>query len=75
MNTHTRVPTLMTVNKEDRHIVKAQQYPSPMDLNPQVPPDLSNIVMQCLRLRPNERVAGIASALVRLQDSRSDMGG
>lgn len=72
--THQRVPTLLTVNKEDRHIVKAQQYPSPMDLNPQVPPDLSNIVMQCLRLRPNERVAGIASALVRLQDSRTDMG-
>lgn len=66
--THTRVPTLLTVDKEDRGVVKEQRYPSPMELRPDIPASLSNLVMQCLRLRPSERVNGISGVLVRLED-------
>jgi eukaryotic-like serine/threonine-protein kinase len=66
--TGKRVPTLLTVEKEDRGIVKEQRYPSPMELRPEMPASLSNIVMQCLRLRPSERVNGISGVLVRLED-------
>ncbi|HEY7115538.1 MAG TPA: serine/threonine-protein kinase [Tepidisphaeraceae bacterium] len=69
--THTRVPTLLTVEKSDRRIVKEQDYPSPLQLNDKVSPSLSDLVMHCLRLRPYERVNGMGSVLMRLEDARN----
>lgn len=71
--TRRRVPTLLTVDKEDRRIVKEQNYPTPRELNEQVPVVLSDLVMGCLRLRPNDRVFGIAKVLYRLEEIRAGM--
>jgi eukaryotic-like serine/threonine-protein kinase len=68
--THTRVPTLLTVEKSERRIVKEQDFPSPLQLNDKVSPSLSDLVMHCLRLRPYERVNGMGSVLMRLEDAR-----
>ena len=67
--THQRVPTLLTVDREDRRVVKEQDYPSPLQLNENVPRSVSDIVMQCLRLRPSERVFGMGTVMMRLEDS------
>jgi serine/threonine-protein kinase len=71
--THQRVPTLLTVDREDRRVIKDQEYPSPLNLNDKVPRAVSDVVMQCLRLRPSERVNGIANVLMRLEDARAAM--
>jgi serine/threonine-protein kinase len=65
-----RVPTLLTVDKSERRIVKEQNYPSPAALNPDVPPTLSDMVMACLRLRPYERVMGMGKVLMLLEGIR-----
>jgi eukaryotic-like serine/threonine-protein kinase len=72
--TRRRVPTMLTVEKSERDVVKEQTYPSPSELNPDVPRPLSYLVMQCLRHRPWERVNGIANVLMRLEDIRVEMG-
>lgn len=72
--TRRRVPTLLTVEKSERNVVKEQGYPSPMELNPQVSPSLSSLVMHCLRHRPHERVMGMSSVVMRLEDIRAGMG-
>jgi len=71
--TKTRVPTLLTVEREDRRVLKDQDYPTPMQANDQVPAGLSDLVMGCLRHRPNERIFGIGKLLMRLQDYREAM--
>jgi serine/threonine-protein kinase len=69
--TGRRVPTLLTVEKVDRHIVKEQTYPSPAEVNPDIPRSLSETVMACLRLKPWERIAGIAKVQLRLEEARA----
>jgi eukaryotic-like serine/threonine-protein kinase len=71
--TGRRVPTLLTVEKVDRDIVKEQKYPSPTEINPQVPHAVSETVMACLRLKPWERIAGIAKVQLRLEQARAQM--
>jgi len=66
--TGRRVPTILTVEKADRQMVKEQSYPSPRELNEQVPPRLSELVMHCLRHRPWERPTDMGSVLMRLED-------
>jgi eukaryotic-like serine/threonine-protein kinase len=61
--TRQRVPTLYTVGKEQKHVLKEQQYPSPIDLNPVVPERVSKVVMECVRYRPAERPVGIQEVL------------
>jgi serine/threonine-protein kinase len=69
--TGRRLPTRLTVEKSERRIVKEQDFPTPMQLNEQVGPSLSELVMHCTRLRPYERVNGMGSVLMRLQDCLS----
>jgi serine/threonine protein kinase len=66
--TGKRVPTLLTVEKSERRVIKEQEYPSPMELNEKIPGRLSEVIMQCLRLRPSERVNGMGTLLMRLED-------
>jgi serine/threonine-protein kinase len=68
--TGRRVPTLLTVDKSDRRVVKEQEYPSPLELNDKIPPSLSDLCMVSLRLRPSERLQGIGQVVVRLEDVR-----
>ena len=53
--TGQRIPTLYTIAKADRHVLKEQQYPAPAAVNGSVPDQLSRLVMQCIRYRPSER--------------------
>lgn len=71
--TRQRVPTLLTVDREDRHIVKEQDYPSPVELNEQVPRAVSELVMGCLRLRPWERIQGMSRVIMYLEEMRRAM--
>lgn len=61
--TRQRIPTLYTIAKADRHILKEQQYPPPMEVNKAVPEQLSRMVMECIRYRPSERLVGMQEIL------------
>jgi serine/threonine-protein kinase len=69
--TGQRIPTLYTVAKVDRHILKEQQYPAPMALNNSVPEKLSKLVMQCVRYRPSERPSEMQEVLDVLEMHRA----
>jgi serine/threonine protein kinase len=66
--TGRRVPTLLTVEKSDRRVVKDQDYPSPRDLKPEIPQSLSDIVMRCLRLRASDRYTDMGMVLMHIED-------
>ena len=69
--TRQRVPTLYTIAKGDKPILKEQQYPAPMDVNRSVPERLSRIVMECVRYRPSERPPGMQEVLDVLEMFRT----
>jgi len=70
--TGRRVPTYITVEKTERHIVKKQQFPSPRDLNPGVTLDLSDFVMRCLRYYPEERPDTMVEVLKTLEQCEQE---
>jgi serine/threonine-protein kinase len=57
--TDRRVPTLITVNRRERSILEDQDFPKPHDINPGVPRDLSELVMDCVRVRMDKRPQSI----------------
>ena len=69
--TGQRIPTLYTIAKADRHILKEQQYAAPADLNSSVPERLSKLVMNCVRYRPSERASDMAEILDVLELHRA----
>ena len=69
--TGQRIPTLYTIQKVDRHILKEQQYPTPVAINPSVPERLSRLVMECVRYRPSERPSDMQEVLDVLEVHRA----
>lgn len=61
--TGKKVPTYFTVDKHDRDIIKLQQFPTPRDLRPELPEELSKLVMHCLMYNPDRRVADMITVL------------
>jgi serine/threonine protein kinase len=61
-----RVPTLLTVAKAERDVLREQSFPKPTDLNPLVPAGLSELVMDCVHLRPAYRPQTVDEVLARL---------
>jgi serine/threonine-protein kinase len=61
--TDRRVPTLITVDKHSRDMLKEQDFPAPHQINPRVPKDLSEMVMLCVRYKPDSRPQSIADVL------------
>jgi len=61
--TDRRVPTLITVDRRERAILKDQDFPKPHELNPSVPKDLSEMVMACVRVGTDDRPGTIAEVL------------
>ncbi|MDB5298185.1 MAG: putative serine/threonine protein kinase [Phycisphaerales bacterium] len=61
-----RVPTMMNVSKDERQVVRDQKYPAPADLNPKVPPALSKLVMECLKVAPAYRPQSMDEIIQRL---------
>jgi len=64
--TGQKVPTILTVPKEHREILKDQEYPEPHEINPQVSEDLSELIMECVQMAPAYRPQSIADVLTRL---------
>ena len=65
------IPTLYTVNKKgDNSFLLDSKIDTPMDLNPRVPPALSNLVMECVSTRPQKRPADMDAMITRLELSK-----
>jgi serine/threonine protein kinase len=61
-----RVPTMLTVAKADRDIVREQKFPAPAEMNPAVPAGLSELVMECVRVHPAARPQTMGEVIRRL---------
>src|SRR5258706_1362747 len=65
--TGQKMPTLFTVDKKERDIVRESRFASPRDVNPMVSPNLSDLVMECVQMDPVRRPPGMSAILERLQ--------
>ncbi len=62
------IPTLYTVNKKgENSFLLDTRIDSPQDLNPRVPPALSNLVMECISTRPAKRPGDMDQVITRLE--------
>jgi serine/threonine-protein kinase len=70
--TGSRIPTLYNSSKSDWHDIKHQKYPSPRELNPEIPEPLSKLAMWCCKVslgsRPDD-MATVIAGLKAIQDS------
>jgi serine/threonine-protein kinase len=62
-----KLPTLFTLKKSENSFLVADAIQSPQELNPNVPPGLSARVMDCVRVTPAKRPAGMAEICERLE--------
>jgi serine/threonine-protein kinase len=62
------IPTLYTVNKKgENSFLLDSKIDTPAQLNPRVPPALSNLVMECVSTSPRKRPADMDVVLQRLE--------
>jgi serine/threonine-protein kinase len=61
-----KAPTLYTVPKGHKDVVKEQKFPKPHELNPEVPEPLGELVMDCVRVSPAFRPQSMDEVLQRL---------
>ena len=71
--TRRKLPTLFTAGKKDNSFVLTDSIPTPQDLNPQVPPALSQLVMECVRTSPSKRPNDMGGIVKRLELIRHGM--
>jgi hypothetical protein len=57
----------MTVSREQREIIKEQKFPTPRELNDLVPEPLSELVMDCVNLKPAYRPQTIMEVIAGLK--------
>ena len=62
-----KLPTLFTLKKGDNSFLLDAAIPAPKDLNPLVPENLSNIVMECVRTNPAKRPGDMGELARRLE--------
>jgi len=72
--TGKRVPTLYTIAKSERNVLKEQSYPKPMELNPEVPKLLSDFVMSCLLYDPMGRPNNMRAVAELLERVAKELG-
>ena len=65
--TGSKVPTLFTLKRTENSFLLDQKIPSPAELNPLVPEQLSNLVMDCVRTNPAKRPQGMRDVGLRLE--------
>jgi len=68
--TGKRIPTLFTIKRTENSFLVDDVIPSPHDVNPRVPEQLSNLVMDCCRTRPEKRPADMHELARRLEVMR-----
>src|SRR5688500_14356661 len=62
------IPTLYTVNKKgENSFLLDSKIDTPQQLNPRVPPALSNMVMECVSTSPRRRPADMDAVMQRLE--------
>jgi eukaryotic-like serine/threonine-protein kinase len=62
-----KLPTLFTAGRGENSFLVDAQIRSPRDINPAVPEVLSNLVMECVRVRAEKRVADMRELGRRLE--------
>jgi serine/threonine protein kinase len=66
--TGRHIPTLYTVNKKgENSFLLDTRIDTPQDLNRQVPPALSNLVMECISTNPKKRPDDMDQVITRLE--------
>lgn len=65
--TARRIPTLFTTGKDEWRDLKEQRYPTPRDLNPEVPEPLSRLVMWCCKVSRGSRPADMGMVLAGME--------
>jgi hypothetical protein len=65
--TGQKMPTLFTIQKSKNAILVDQFIQKPHEINPTVPENLSNFVMECVKTNPDKRPADMASVITRLE--------
>jgi serine/threonine-protein kinase len=61
-----KLPTLFTLKKSQNSFLVADAIPTPHELNPKVPENLSNLVMECVRTNAAKRPASMEELCQRL---------
>ncbi|HEY7116517.1 MAG TPA: serine/threonine-protein kinase [Tepidisphaeraceae bacterium] len=62
-----KLPTLFTAGKGQNSFVVDSYIRSPRDIRPDVPENLSNLVMECVRIKAEKRPADMAEVARRLE--------
>lgn len=62
-----KVPTLFTLKKSENSFLVSDQIAAPHEVNPRVPPTLSNLVMECVRAHANRRPPDMHELIRRLE--------
>lgn len=62
-----KLPTLFTIQKAKNAFLVDQFVSRPHELNPAVPENLSNFVMECVRTNPEKRPSDMTSVVNRLE--------
>ncbi len=65
--TGQKMPTLFNIQKTKNAILVDQFIAKPQELNPSIPENLSNFVMECVRTNPDKRPADMSSVINRLE--------
>lgn len=68
-----KLPTLFTAGKGENSFVVNDQIRTPHQIRPHVPENLSNLVMECVKLKPERRPADTAEVARRLEVIRFGM--
>ena len=72
--TAKHVPTVYTVSKKgENSFLLENRIETPQELNPKIPPALSNLVMDCVSVRPQKRPADMDQVTTRLELARHSM--
>ena len=62
-----KIPTLFTIKKDQNSFLLHDKIPSPRDIKPSVPENLSNLVMDCIHTNPLKRPENMTIVLRRLE--------
>lgn len=62
-----KLPTLFTVKKGKNSFLMADAIPQPHEINPQVPQNVSSLVMECVQVTPSKRPSDMSELSHRLE--------
>jgi serine/threonine-protein kinase len=71
--TGEKLPTLFNIGKGENSFLVDQRIRSPHDIKPGVPENLSNVVMECVRIKASKRPADMGEVARRLEVIRFGM--